>query len=53
MRWSIRLGTIAGIRIEVHVTFLLLLAGVSLLGASGPRRRSTSRSTWCCCSCAS
>jgi len=36
MRWSIRLGTIAGIRIEVHVTFLLLLAGVSLLGAAGP-----------------
>lgn len=30
MRWSLRLGTILGIRIEVHVTFLLLLAIVAL-----------------------
>ncbi len=37
MRWSIRLGTIAGIRIEVHVTFLLMLAGVAFFTASGPR----------------
>ena len=37
MRWSIRLGTVAGIRIEVHVTFLLMLAGFSLFSASGVR----------------
>jgi Zn-dependent protease len=37
MRWSIRLGTIAGIRLEVHVTFLLMLAGVALLTSTGPR----------------
>jgi Zn-dependent protease len=37
MRWSIRLGTIAGIRIEVHVTFLLMLAGVALFTSKGPR----------------
>lgn len=37
MRWSIRLGTIAGIRIEVHVTFLLLLVWVAL-GAGGGAR---------------
>ena len=35
MRWSIRLGTIAGIRIEVHVTFLLMLAGIAVYAASG------------------
>ncbi len=37
MRWSIRLGTIAGIRIEVHVTFLLMLAGFALFTSTGPR----------------
>jgi Zn-dependent protease len=37
MRWSIRLGTVAGIRIEVHVTFLLMLAGVAFFTASGSR----------------
>src|SRR2546423_7583845 len=37
MRWSIRLGTIAGIRIEVHVTFLLMLAGFALFTSKGPR----------------
>jgi stage IV sporulation protein FB len=37
MRWSIRLGTIAGIRIEVHVTFLLMLAGVALFTSKGPQ----------------
>ena len=37
MRWSIRLGTVAGIRIEVHVTFLLMLAGVALFTSKGPR----------------
>ena len=35
MRWSLRLGSILGIRIEVHVTFLLLLlAYVALSKAS-------------------
>jgi Zn-dependent protease/predicted transcriptional regulator len=37
MRWSIRIGTVAGIRIEVHVTFLLMLAGVALFTTAGPR----------------
>lgn len=37
MRWTLRLGTIAGIRVEVHVTFLLLLAIVALLFPGGPR----------------
>jgi len=37
MRWTIRLGTFAGIRVEVHVTFLLLLAGVALFTSSSPR----------------
>ena len=31
MRWSFRLLTIAGIRIEVHATFLLLVGAVALL----------------------
>ncbi len=35
MRWSIRLGTIAGIRIEMHVTFLLALGGVALFTSTG------------------
>ena len=30
MRWSFHIGTIAGIRIELHVTFLLFLVGVAL-----------------------
>ena len=30
MRWSFRLLTLAGIRIEVHVTFLLMVAGLAL-----------------------
>ena len=31
MRWSFRLLTLFGIRIEVHVTFLLLVGGLALL----------------------
>jgi len=31
VRWSFRLLTLFGIRIEVHVTFLLLVAGLALL----------------------
>ena len=30
MRWSIRIGTIAGIRVELHVTFILLIGAVAL-----------------------
>ena len=30
VKWSIRIGTIAGIRVELHVTFLLFLAWVAL-----------------------
>ena len=30
VRWSFRLATLAGIRIEVHVTFLLMVAGLAL-----------------------
>ncbi|HEY6196740.1 MAG TPA: site-2 protease family protein [Candidatus Eisenbacteria bacterium] len=30
MRWSFRLVTLAGIRIEVHVTFLLMVAGLAI-----------------------
>ncbi len=37
MRWSIRLGSLAGIRIEMHVTFLLMLAGVAWFTSSGLR----------------
>ena len=37
MRWSIRIGTIAGIRIEVHVTFLLMLVVVAQFTSSGFR----------------
>lgn len=37
MRWSFRLITIAGIRIEVHVTFLLMVAALALFRrASNP-----------------
>ena len=36
MRWTLRLGTIAGIRVEVHVTFLLLLAAIGLFMSSSP-----------------
>jgi stage IV sporulation protein FB len=37
VRWSFRLITIAGIRIEVHVTFLLMVAGLALFrGSSNP-----------------
>jgi Zn-dependent protease len=35
VRWSIRLGSIAGIRIEMHVTFLLALAWVAVLPSHG------------------
>ena len=35
MRWSFRLLTIAGIRIEVHVTFLLMVAGLALFRSTG------------------
>jgi Zn-dependent protease/predicted transcriptional regulator len=37
MRWSIRIGTLFGIRIEVHVTFLLMLAGVALFTTQSAR----------------
>jgi Zn-dependent protease len=37
MRWTIRLGTLAGIRVEVHVTFLLLLAAIALYKSGSPR----------------
>ena len=30
MRWSLRIGSIAGIRLEVHVTFLLFLGWIAL-----------------------
>jgi Zn-dependent protease len=30
MRWSIRIGSIAGIRLELHVTFLFFLAWIAL-----------------------
>ena len=38
MRWSFRLVTLAGIRIEVHVTFLLMVAGLAIFqsGSSPP-----------------
>jgi Zn-dependent protease len=35
VRWSFRLITIAGIRIEVHVTFLLMVAGLALFRSTG------------------
>lgn len=40
MRWSLRIGSIMGIPVKVHVTFLLLLlliyfAGTSIIGAGG------------------
>ncbi len=31
MRWSFRLVTLAGIRIEVHVTFLLMVGGLAVI----------------------
>jgi Zn-dependent protease len=37
MRWTLRLGSIAGIRLEVHVTFLLMLAGVALFTSTSAR----------------
>lgn len=37
MRWTLRLGTFAGIRVEMHVTFLLLLAFVALIKSASPR----------------
>lgn len=37
MRWSIGLGRLFGIRIEVHVTFLLMLAGVALFTSENAR----------------
>ena len=39
MRWSFRIGTVAGIRIELHVTFLLFLGWVAL--SSGLAAHST------------
>ena len=35
MRWSFRIGTLFGIRIEVHVTFLLMIAGFSIWRSKG------------------
>ena len=37
MRWTLRLGTLAGIRVEVHVTFLLLLVFLALFMSSSPK----------------
>ena len=34
MRWSFRVLTIAGIRIEVHATFLLMVAGLALVSSA-------------------
>ena len=31
MRWSWKIGTLAGIEVKVHVTFFLLLAWIALL----------------------
>ena len=35
MRWSIKIGTIAGIRVEVHVTFVLFVLWIGLAGLAG------------------
>lgn len=37
MRWSFRIGRLFGIRIEVHVTFLLMVAGLAIFGAEDAR----------------
>jgi len=37
MRWTLRLGSIAGIRLEVHVTFLLMLAAFALFAGGTAR----------------
>lgn len=37
MRWSFAIGRIAGIKLQIHVTFLLLLAAVPLFMASDVR----------------
>ncbi|HEV2104855.1 MAG TPA: site-2 protease family protein [Candidatus Eisenbacteria bacterium] len=36
MRWSFRIGTVAGIRIEVHVTFLLMLGAYAWFTSTSP-----------------
>ena len=38
MRWSVKIGTIAGIRVELHVTFLIFIGWIAL--ASGLSTRS-------------
>ena len=35
MRWSFKIGTIAGIRVEVHVTFVLFVLWIGLTGLAG------------------
>jgi Zn-dependent protease len=30
MRWSFKIGTIAGIRVELHVTFLMFIGWIAL-----------------------
>lgn len=45
MRWSLRLGSVFGIRIELHVTFLLFLAWIAIsqgLFSGSPQRALTS-----------
>ncbi len=37
MRWSFHIGRLFGIRIEVHVTFLLMVAGLAIFGAEDAR----------------
>lgn len=37
MRWSFRIGRLFGIRIEVHVTFLLMVAALAIFGAEDAR----------------
>lgn len=41
MRWSLKLGTIAGTEIRIHMTFVLLLVWIWFIAL--PARRSTCR----------
>ena len=46
MGWSLKLGEVAGIRVQVHFTFLIFMAWIVLSGADR-RQESTGRAGQC------
>jgi hypothetical protein len=52
MGWSITVGSVAGTKVRIHITFLLLLAWIFFANyfSTGPQAHGTRFCSWCCCS---